>query len=372
VPEQLTPELVALAATAKELARNVIAPVARDVDDGTCSATRARQSIIEASKQCGLYHMTQLSEFGGLDSGPLALVVAREALAGENPRWFSEVFGSRPGVLRDVGEPLRTDYLLPVLAGHKRGGFGFTESRDAAHYTRAERHGNELVVNGSKSYVTNGVVVDFLNVLADIGDEGRAFLVIDCDARGVSRDRVFESLDGSQHAAFRFEDVRIPLSHMVGTPGQGMSGAMRQIADTRLLMAAEAAGRAQWVVDYLTDHIRAREKRGGIQDVTRLRYGEVRIKVFAARSTLYRAARRAESGENVVNEFIAAKAFATEVLGEVVDCAIQLVGGGALVSEHPLAVMYREARVLRVSEGLTDVLRLNIARGALELDKGVL
>jgi acyl-CoA dehydrogenase len=93
---------------------------------------------------------------------------------------------------------------------------------------------------------------------------------------------------------------------------------------------------------------------------------------YAVRATLYRAARRAESGENAINEMIAAKAFATETLGQLIDAAMQIVGGSALMDDHPLAILHNEARVLRVSEGLTDVLRANIARGALELNKGTL
>ena len=85
---------------------------------------------------------------------------------------------------------------------------------------------------------------------------------------------------------------------------------------------------------------------------------------------LYRAARLADQGENVVNEGIAAKVFATEAVARVVDAAIQLVGGSALVEDHPLAVLYRRMRSLRLAEGGNDVLRLNLARGKLELDKG--
>ncbi len=101
-----------------------------------------------------------------------------------------------------------------------------------------------------------------------------------------------------------------------------------------------------------------------------MRYAELRIQAYAARSMLYRTARLADSGENIVNEGIACKVFASEAVGEIVDIAIQLVGGVALIEGHPLEVLYRQVRALRLAEGGSDVLRLNLARGKLELNKG--
>ena len=108
----------------------------------------------------------------------------------------------------------------------------------------------------------------------------------------------------------------------------------------------------------------------GNKDVVRWHYADLRIKAFAARSMLYRTARLADQGENIVNEAMACKVFATETVGEMVDTAIQLVGGIALVEDHPLAILYRKVRGWRLAEGASDVLRLNIGRGILELDKG--
>jgi len=110
----------------------------------------------------------------------------------------------------------------------------------------------------------------------------------------------------------------------------------------------------------------------GDKEGVRLRYAELRIQVFAARSALYRAARWVDSGNNSVNETIAAKVFCTEVAGDVVDWAVQLVGGQALVVGHPLEKLYRSVRSMRLVEGANDLLRLNLAKGHLELNKGVL
>ena len=372
MPEQLSPELQELAAKADTFARTVLLPLDEKFARRSGNEQSARAEVVRQSRAAGLFSLTQPKDFGGQAAGPLAQVVAREAIAAHNPRWLSAVFGPRPGVLTQACDELRESHLLPMMRGEKLGSFGFTEPGDAPHYTRAEFVGNQLSVTGRKSYVTRGVEADFVNVLADIEDRGRAFVVVDTALPGVSRERLFGTIDGTQHAAFHFDNVVVSSTHLVGEPGVGMREAMRQIGHTRLLFAAEASGLCMWTVNHVDARLRTVEAHRGVSDVARLRYGELRILSYAVRATLYRAARRAQSGETAINEMIAAKAFATETLGQLVDSAMQIVGGSALMDDHPLAILYNEGRVLRVSEGLTDVLRANIARGALELNKGTL
>ncbi len=369
MPENLTPEEQSLAATCRTFAAEVLL--------GTAAAAStpedARRRVREASKAAGLFPMTQPARFGGTEAGHLALTIARETLAASNPPYLDAVFGPSPGVLGGVGEPLASSHLAPLLAGERRGGFGFTEPDDAPTPTSGTIDGDELVVNGQKSYVTGGGDADFINTLVHVEDRGPSMVVIDTALAGVTLARRFSSLDGSHHAAFTFSDVRVPLAHIVGEPGQGLPRAMRQIGDVRMLIAAQACGYMQWVLSLLTDHLKAPDKAGtprGARDVVRLRYADLRIKAFAARSMLYRTARIADGGDNVVNEAMACKIFATEAVGEVVDTAIQLVGGGALVDDHPLSALYKRVRAWRLAEGASDVLRLNIGRGILELDKG--
>jgi alkylation response protein AidB-like acyl-CoA dehydrogenase len=200
-----------------------------------------------------------------------------------------------------------------------------------------------------------------------------ALLAIDRDLSGVTVEREFRSLEGGRHVALRFTGARVPVDRVVGAIGEGMPRALRAIGDTRLAVAAFAVGSSIWALDFVTDHLRSPHRRGaplGDLESIRLRYGDLRIQTYAARSVLYRTARLAEAGGNVVNETMAAKVLATETLGAVADQAIQLVGGDALVVGHPLERLYREARSLRLAEGSSDLLRLQIARGALELDKG--
>lgn len=362
MPEQLSSQLIELRERCAAFAKDHMLPLADS--DRASAAVQVR----EASKAAGLFTMTQPAHA----VGQLALCVARETLAAANPPALDAVFGPGAGVLGSVGEPLASSHLAPLLAGEKRGSFGFTEPDDAEP-TAGTIDGDALTINGQKSYVTGGADADFINALVRIEGHGPSMVVIDTDTQGVILEKRFNSLDGSHHAAFRFDNVQVPVSHVIGEPGQGLPKALRQIGDVRLLFAAQACGYLIWVMDLLQSHLQSPDKDGaprGNKDVVRWHYADLRIKAFAARSMLYRTARLADAGENIVNEGMACKVFATECIGEAVDTAIQLVGGGALIDDHPLALLYRKVRAWRLAEGASDVLRLNIGRGILELGKG--
>ena len=362
MPEQLSSQLIELRERCAAFAKDHMLPLA----DGDRAS--AAVQVREASKAAGLFTMTQPAHA----AGQLALCVARETLAAANPPALDAVFGPGAGVLGSVEEPLASSHLAPLLAGEKRGSFGFTEPDDAEP-TAGIIDGDALTINGQKSYVTGGADADFINALVRIKGHGPSMVVIDTDTQGVILEKRFNSLDGSHHAAFRFDNVQVPVSHVIGEPGQGLPKALRQIGDVRLLFAAQACGYLIWIMDLLQSHLQSPDKDGaprGNKDVVRWHYADLRIKAFAARSMLYRTARLADAGENIVNEGMACKVFATECIGEAVDTAIQLVGGGALVDDHPLALLYKKVRAWRLAEGASDVLRLNIGRGILELGKG--
>ncbi len=358
MPEQLTKELLVLRDRATQFTRQL-------------PALQSRRDAISAARQAGFFQMTQPRRYGGSAAGPLALTVVREELASHNPPFLDAVFGPGPGVLDGCREPLASEYLKPMLRGEKRSAFGFTEPQDKPTIGTLAK--DELIVNGTKSYVTGGADADFINTLVRIEGSGPAIVVIDTGATGVHMTRRFASLDGSHHAVFEFDNVRVPANRIVGQPGEGLPRAMGQIVDTRLAIGAECVGLARWVVGFTTRHLETPDRHGkprGDRESTRLRYADMRMQTFAARSMLYRTARLAESGNNIINEGIICKVFATEAVSRIVDAAIQLLGGQALAAGHPLEALYRRVRALRLAEGASDALRLNLARGALDLGKG--
>lgn len=382
MPENLPPELADLRERIQAFIQDELEPLERGLegDQDAPVPTEIGARVRERSRELGIFGMTQPQAFGGSGAGPLALTVAREAFAAANLRVSRFAFGPGPGALARAEGELRERYLGPVLRGEKTGGFAFTEPADAPRPTWGKRDGDDLIVTGRKSYVTGGATADFYSALVHVEPDGAtpggaALVVIDRDAPGLEIEREFRSLDGSNHVSLAFHELRVPVSRVIGRIGEGMPRALGTIGGVRLALSAQATGISLWVVNHVTGHLRAPHRSGtplGEREGVRLRYAEMRIDTFAARSMLYRTARLAERGEDVRNEGMATKIFATEAAGRTVDAAVQLTGGQALVRGHPLERLYRQVRSLRLAEGASDVLRLNLARGALEFDAGKL
>ncbi|MDA0790125.1 MAG: acyl-CoA/acyl-ACP dehydrogenase [Proteobacteria bacterium] len=374
MPDQLSADLFDVKASAERFIEEVIRPLEASGGD----PATVRRTVQQASQEAGFFYKTQPEEFGGRPASILELTMLREIWAAANSALTSHIFGPGPGILHTAEGELRKHYLEPVMRGEKRGAFGFTESDQAPRPTWGRVEGENIIINGQKSYVTGGDTADFVSALvnieaADGAKLGTAMVVIDRTAPGVVIDRQFASMEGGGHVAMAFNDVCVPAWHVIGKIGEGMPRALGNIGNVRLMVSAQATGMCLWALDFVENHLQAPHRSGtplGAREGVRLRYADMRIETYVARSALYRTARLADTGENVVNETIAAKVFCTETAGRVIDGAVQLVGGQALVKGHPLESLYRQVRSLRLVEGASDLLRINLVKGRLELGKG--
>jgi acyl-CoA dehydrogenase len=377
MPESLPEPLIALRSKTESLIRDGLTSLEEALNDGLDVKT-VRERAAAYSTDAGIFSMTQPESYSGEKVGALALTVVREMLAASNLRVAAYALAPSAGVLSAATGRLREEYLDPLMHGEKRGSFGFTEPDSAPRATWAVQDGDDLVVTGQKSYVSGGAEADFVAALVNVerdaeGVGGTAMVVIDMDAPGLVVEREFRSLEGGSHLAIRFEKVRVPKWRIVGEQGEGMPRALTDISRVRLALSAQACGIMQWAVGYVTDYIQAPHRSGtplGEREGVRLRYADMRIKAYAARSMLYRTARLVDSEANDINEVMCAKVFCTEAAGRVVDAAVQLVGGNALAEGHPLERLYRQVRSMRFTEGASDILRINIAKGKLEKEKG--
>ena len=379
MPEQLTPDLLEL----RERLLRFIVEDLRPIDEraeGGADEDETRRQVIARSRELGFFGMTQPREVGGTQAGPLALTVVRETLAAANLGVARSVLGPGPGVLRQASGELRERYLAPLMRGEKRSAFAFTEPSgpDAGRPTWARRDGDELVIEGRKAFVIGGSGVDFYAVMVNVEEDGAgpgggAVVIVERGTPGLTLGDDFVSLDGATHCQLTFSEVRVPQSNVVGAVGEGMPRALGNIGQMRLALAAQATGTAMWVVEYTREHISKPHRSGtslGEREQVRAIFGQMVMDAYAARSVLYRSARLAESGDDIINEGAIAKVLATEAAGRIVDQAIQLTGGQALIEGHPLERLYRVTRSWRLAEGASDVLRLNVARGMLEFDAG--
>jgi len=365
VPDFLNEAQLGLQEQANALGRRLA-----EIDSGSHYSQQLRTEIRNLSKEAGIFSLTQPLEYGGLGGTSMDLTIARDALGKWNVGHLPGVFGPSPGLLGQASDELKDTFLERYLAGEIRGGFGFTEPSDADRHTWARYDGEDLIVNGAKSYVTGGSDVDFINTLVELEEFGPAMILIESNRAGVSVNRRFGSIDGSHHASFIFTDVRVPKTHLIGEPGTGLSRAMQQVNSVRMAIAADCVGLSRFVCELIADHLRNSQRDHDKAQAIRIQFGHMRTQAFAARSSTYRTARLIDAGENSVNEVMASKILATETVAALVDAAIQIVGGEALIESHPLASIFRRVRATRLAEGPTDVLHANISRGYLDLDLG--
>lgn len=385
MPESIPPELLELRSRAAAFVEE-LRPLEAEVreEHGDLRVPEALRARVRArSQELGLFQMTQPREVGGTEAGPLALTVLREALAAGNTPFERDILGPDPGLLRRAEGALRERYLDPVVRGERRWAFAFTEPAGAARPTWARYDGDAFRVTGHKSFVSGGAGAHFFATLVNVdpdGEEpgGTAILLIDRETPGLEVARVFESIDGAGHVELALDDAPVPRANVLGSVGEGMPRALANIEGERIASASTACGLALWAVEFTTRHISAGHRSGqrlGDREGVRLRYAEMRVETYAARAMLYRTARLAETAAgdastNVTNEVAATKLFCTEAAGRVVDTAVQLVGGQALVRGHPLERLYRRIRSMRLGAGASDILRLTVARGVLEFDSG--
>ena len=377
MPEQLTPELLDLRERLQRFIDDDLRPLQQRADDGEDEREIAQQ-VIARSRELGFFGLTQAAEFGGSDAGPLERTVARETLAAANLEVTRRVLGPGPGVLVSATGALRERYLEPLMRGEQRGAFAFTEPPEAQRPTHARVDGEELVVDGRKEYVSGGSAADFYQVMLTVeengaGPAGPAMVIVERGTPGLSLSDDFTTLDGATHCSLIFEGARIPLDSVVGAIGEGLPRALGNIGEERLQIGAQACGTMMWLVEFILEQVQKPHRTGtplSEHEQVRSTIGQMMLETYVARSALYRTARLAETGVEMINEGAISKVFAAEAAGRVIDHAIQLTGGQSLIQGHPLERLYRTQRSWRLGGGSTDILRIGIARGVLEFDSG--
>jgi len=359
----------------------------RFLDDEVLPAERREQVVEESqaapalrswararSAELGLYRLAQPLELGGGGLGPLGRVALYEEIARSQCVLHDCILGGDGGLLRLATGSQRERFLLPVLRGELTAALAFTDAREGPR-TTAMRRGDAFVLSGVKSFVTGGPHADLLVTIAKVtdnpgGQTGTAIFPVRRDAPGVRLVRDIRTLDGAPHGEFELAHVEVPAADVIGEIGEGVPRALESITALRLRAAATACGAARWTLDYALAQARRPHRSGmplGEREQVQAMLGQSAMDLFAARAALYAAARAAESGEAEMDVAMA-KAVATEAVAHVVDRAMQLSGGAAVVEGHPLARLYRRIRSWRIAEGTTEILRLTVARHLLAPD----
>jgi acyl-CoA dehydrogenase len=288
--------------------------------------------------------------------------------------------GTMP-LLLGASEEVKAKYLPPVARGELTFSYGLSEreagSDTAAMKCRARQDGDDWILNGHKSWITNAGVSEYYTVLAVTDPEGKrgnnvsAFVVEKSDAGFTFGEKERKlGIKGSPTRELHFDNVRIPGDRIVGGPGEGLKIALRTLDHTRVTIGAQAVGIAQGALDFAVQYVKDRQQFGkAIAEFQGIQFmlADMAMELEAARQMVYVAAAKSERGDADLPFFgAAAKCFASDVAMKVTTDAVQLLGGSGYVKDFPVERMMRDAKITQIYEGTNQIQRVVMARQLLK------
>ena len=309
-----------------------------------------------------------------------SLCLARETLARHHglADFAFAMQGLGSGAISLAGTPAQKEAYLPrVASGQAIAAFALSEpqagSDVAAMQCAARIEGDHAVIEGEKTWISNGGIADFYVVFARTGEapgaRGISAFIVDADTPGLVVAERIQVIAPHPLARLQFKECRVPLSQRVGAAGEGFKVAMRTLDVFRTSVAAAALGFARHAFHEALTRARSREMFGGVLadfQLTQASLAQMATTIDSAALLTYRAAWQRDQGKTVTREAAMAKLQATEGAQRVIDAAVQIFGGQGVVSNEPVERLYREIRALRIYEGATEVQQLIIARELLK------
>ncbi|MDR3065406.1 MULTISPECIES: acyl-CoA dehydrogenase family protein [Comamonas] len=264
-------------------------------------------------------------------------------------------------------------YLSRVARGEAISAFALSEpdagSDVAAMACEARLEGDHYVINGEKTWISNGGIADFYVVFVRTGEapgsRGLSALIVDADTPGFEVAERIDVIAPHPLARLKFSNCRVSAAQRVGAAGEGFKVAMRTLDVFRTSVAAASLGFARRAMDEALQRATSRRMFGGVLadfQLTQAKLAQMATQIDSAALLTYRAAWLRDQGESVTREAAMAKMTATENAQQVIDAAVQIWGGLGVVSEQPVERLYREIRALRIYEGATEVQQLIIGR----------
>jgi acyl-CoA dehydrogenase len=349
---------------------------AQDVD------AACRQLVRQLGEGGWLRHAIGGTAYGGagdsIDTRAICLI--RETLARHNglADFAFAMQGLGSGAISLFGsDDNRVEYLPRVARGEAIAAFALSEpqagSDVAAMQCAAVRDGDDYVLNGEKTWISNGGIADFYVVFARTGEQpgarGISAFIVDADAPGLTIAERINVIAPHPLARLRFTDCRVPASKRLGEAGQGFKVAMATLDVFRTSVAAAALGFARRALDEAMQRAMQRQMFGQVLadfQLTQAKLADMATGIDASALLTYRAAWQRDQGRKVTKEAAMAKLHATETAQQVIDAALQMFGGLGVVSGQVVETLYREIRALRIYEGATEVQQLIIARELLK------
>ncbi|NEB75174.1 acyl-CoA dehydrogenase [Streptomyces sp. SID14478] len=372
---ELSEEQTAVRRLAKDFVDREIAPnvVAWD------RAEEVDRAVVKKLGEVGFLGLTIDEEYGGSGGDHLAYCLVTEELGRGDSSVRGIVSVSLGLVTKTIQaygtEEQKREWIPRLTAGEALGCFGLTEpgtGSDAGNLTtRAVRDGDDYVLNGSKMFITNGTWADVVLLFARStdapGHKGVSAFLVPADTPGLTRRTIHGKLGlrGQATAELTLEDVRVPATALLGPEGKGFSIAMAALAKGRMSVAAGCVGIAQAALDAAVGYAGEREQFGksiaSYQLVQEL-ISDIAVDVDAARLLTWRVADLIDRGESFATAASQAKLFASEAAVRAANNALQVFGGYGYIDEYPVGKLLRDARVMTLYEGTSQIQKLIIGR----------
>jgi alkylation response protein AidB-like acyl-CoA dehydrogenase len=327
----------------------------------------------------GFFGINYPEAYGGLNLDLFYTVILQEELQKINSGGFAaaiwaHVYLAMTHLNAEGDETIKQNYLAPSIAGEKIGCLCITEpsggSDVAGMRTRAIKEGDFYVINGSKTFITNGVYSDYLVVAAktspELGNKGISIFVVDRDTKGISATKLDKlGWRASDTAEIAFDNVKIPVSNLLGKENEGCGYIMQHFSLERLVMGVNAHARAEYALEYVLNYMSERTAFGKELD----KYQALRHKLVDLYADMevckefnYSVTYRLNKGEYVVKQATISKLKSTKMADEVIYQCLQFMGGYGYMEDYPMARLLRDSRLGPIGGGTSEILREILAR----------
>jgi acyl-CoA dehydrogenase len=369
----LTPEQIQLQEKARRFALEEVLPVAWYYD----KIDETPLPVIRKAFDAGIMNIDIPKAYGGKGLGLVESALITEeiaaACAGLSTSIFDSSLGMEP-ILISENKAVKEKYLPKIAKEFKLTAFATSEptmgSDVAGLRCKASRDGDDYILNGTKYWITNGGVADYVSVFATVDPKSQhagicAFLV-ETDWEGVTIGRRIPKMGQrcSNTAGINFKNVRVPRENILAPPGKGFVLAMKTFARTRPIIGSFGVGAARAAMEYALDYAKKRKAFGMALDnfqAIQFKLAEMYQKVETARLLTWKSAWESDQGRDATISASIAKFYATEAALEVADEALQIFGGYGYTKMFPIEKLLRDIRLLRIYEGTSEVQRIIVA-----------
>jgi len=373
---EIPDEIEQLRSEVQRFAENEIEPVATEHD----VEEQYPHEVMDKAAEMGLLGPHIPMEYGGAGYNVVDVAILSEELFAADPGIALCLQSSSFGADAIMGfgtEEQKERFLEPVATGEAIMGAAISEpdtgSDVSSVSTQAEKDGDEWVINGNKMWITNGSVGDFFVVLCQTDPEaegrynGFSQIVVESDRDGFEADKITGKLGirASDTAELIFDDVRVPEENLVGNRGMGFLQQMQFFDATRVGVAAQGVGIAKGAADRAKEYAQEREQFGRpIAEFQAIQHklADMYTKTEAARNLTYKSAWQVDQGEDITKLASMAKEYGSRICVDVTQEAVQIHGGSGYVNDFDVERFYRDAKILQIYEGTTEIQKNIIAR----------